>query len=74
MRNIGARLFWCVYVGAMVAIMAVLLVGCSNPHKNEHCVSSHREVAYYQHTKVTSWYSITEPVYRNVCDQWVPNT
>lgn len=61
-------------IAAVIAAISLMLVGgCSNPHKNEHCVSSHREIAYYQHVKVTSWYSTTTPVYANVCDQWVHN-
>lgn len=60
-------------IAVVVAASFMLVGGCSDPHKNEHCVAHQREVLYYQHVKVTSWYSTTTPVYGTVCTQWVHN-
>lgn len=72
MKSVGARIFWCLYVGAMVAIMAILLVGCSNPHKNMHCVQKHDETYYI--TVMYGKVPVLTPEHDIVCDKWVPNT
>ena len=75
-------------IAAIVAASFMLVGGCSDPHANMHCVSSHVEVRqhpiYGHHTtrvRTRTGYSTSTTTYvigythsvYNVCDHWVHN-
>lgn len=76
-------------IAVIVAASFMLVGGCSDPHANMHCVSSHDEVHSYpvyghytvrvrsgRHyvTHTTSYIAYYAHHTYNVCDHWVPNS
>ena len=66
-------------VAAVLAGLVVLLAGCKDPHKGQHCVHSHSETYYISNCIVYSnnglcQVSIPMPYTHNVCDTWADNT
>lgn len=58
------------YAAHAAAWAVLVLAGCSDPHKGEHCVSSHRELWYMTTQKIGNGVSVMTPVYHDVCDRW----
>lgn len=67
-----AKLTWGIVFGVLIACCVTLITGCSDPHKNQHCVAWHRELSYISSQRIGS-ITIHTPVYENVCSQWVAN-
>lgn len=69
-------------IAAVIAAISLMVVGgCSDPHKNMHCVQSHDETVpiHGYHVISTGKTTVIIPyiihyAHENVCDKWVPNS
>lgn len=64
----------------------LLLLGCSNAHKGEHCIASHQVVIFinqcmaWSHIRTGKYSSVSVCTFHSLipyssthCDQWAPN-